>query len=195
MRRHHPVAVALLLSAALAVTACTGERQTVDGAFGEPHALTFLSSGPPAELATQLLVEGDGRVVTGKDVVVADYLGQVRGSVVSDGSFDSGAPIVNALSGLVRGWAKGLVGHKVGSRVLLSRPRPTRTARAATRSRARTRGSTGPGRASGAPGRRAPPKVFPVASTNPSPQASSACRSAAACCCRCRRRRAQRSPS
>jgi peptidylprolyl isomerase len=145
MRRHHPVAVALLLSAVLAVTACTGDSQAVDGAtasggspaaaatagsvlptatgaFGEPPVLTFPSSGPPAELATQLLVEGDGRVVTAKDVVVAGYVGQVWGGAVFDSSFDSGTPIVTALSGLVSGWAKGLVGQKVGSRVLLSLP-------------------------------------------------------------------------
>ncbi|HEX5331734.1 MAG TPA: FKBP-type peptidyl-prolyl cis-trans isomerase [Cellulomonas sp.] len=145
MRRHLPVAVGLLLTATLAVTACSSDSQAVDGAspgagsqsttatagsvlptvtgdFGEPPVLTFPSSGPPAELATQVLVEGDGRVVTAKDVVVAEYVGQVWGGAVFDSTYDTGTPIVTALADLVSGWAKGLAGQKVGSRVLLSVP-------------------------------------------------------------------------
>jgi len=142
MRRHHPAAAGVLLGAVLALTACTGDGQAVDagpstgspvatagsvlptatGAFGERPVLTFPPSGPPAELAAQVLVEGDGRAVAATDVVVADYVGQVWGGAVFDSSFDSGTPIVTPLADLVSGWTAGLKGQKVGSRVLLSLP-------------------------------------------------------------------------
>lgn len=95
---------------------------TVTGARGSAPTLTFPDSAPPDHLVAEVLVEGHGPTVRANDLVVADYVGQVWGGAVFDSSYTRGAVLASQLSSLVPGWADGLTGTTVGSRVLLSVP-------------------------------------------------------------------------
>ena len=97
---------------------------TATGEFGDKPELTFPSDTHLAEGAVTVLAEGDGAVVEAGDLLLADYLGQVWGGEVFDNSYDRGAPAAFAIGvgQVVSGWDEGLVGQKIGSRVLLSLP-------------------------------------------------------------------------
>lgn len=130
--RRRPVLASTVLAAALVLAGCGSTEPesslpTATGDFGEKPEITFPDAEPPAELTTDVLVEGDGEEVAETDLVVADYLGQVWDGKVFDNSYDAKGeaepqPLTIPLSQLVPGWAKGLSGVKVGSRVLLSLP-------------------------------------------------------------------------
>ena len=86
---------------------------------------------------TEVLKEGDGPEVKKGELLTANYLGQIwRDGKVFDNSYDRGAPssFPIGVGGVIAGWDEGLVGKKIGSRVVMSIP-PTR----ATRSRATSR--------------------------------------------------------
>lgn len=97
---------------------------TASGGFGDKPELTFPSSTHLAEGAIAVLSEGDGPVVESGDLLLADYLGQVWEGEVFDNSYDRGSPAAFPIGTgfVVKGWDQGLVGQKVGSRVLLSLP-------------------------------------------------------------------------
>lgn len=130
--RRRPVLASTVLAAALVLAGCGASEPesslpTVSGEFGDKPEITFPDAEPPAELTTDVLSEGDGPEVAKTDLIVADYLGQVWGGEVFDNSYDAKgeaepAPLTIPLSQLVPGWANGLEGVKVGSRVLLSLP-------------------------------------------------------------------------
>lgn len=130
--RRRPVLASTVLAAALVLAGCGANEPessmpTVSGEFGEKPEITFPDAEPPAELTTDVLSEGDGAEIATTDLIVADYLGQVWGGEVFDNSYDAKgdaepAPLTIPLSQLVPGWANGLEGVKVGSRVLLSLP-------------------------------------------------------------------------
>jgi peptidylprolyl isomerase len=96
---------------------------------GVPTSLD--SSGLPKpdpkseELRKALLVAGTGETVEKGDQIIANYIGQVYDA---DEPFDSGFarpdPSIFSIGtgGVVKGWDEGLVGVKVGSRVLLEIP-------------------------------------------------------------------------
>lgn len=100
------------------------ENLTVTGDFGRKPALVFASPTPSDDLLVEVLVEGDGPAVEAGDEIRCHYLGQVWNGEVFDNSYDRGQPLSFQLGvGMViRGWDEGLLGHKVGSRVLLSIP-------------------------------------------------------------------------
>lgn len=100
------------------------ENVSVIGTFGEKPTLTFATPVPPEDLVIQVLEEGDGPVVKAGDSIVCNYLGQVWNGNVFDNSYDRGAPLDFSIGiGMViAGWDDGLVGQRVGSRVLLSIP-------------------------------------------------------------------------
>ena len=97
---------------------------TVEGAKGSKPVLTFPSDEAPAGLQIQVLDEGSGRVVEAGDRIVAHYLGQSWNGNVFDNSYDRGQPLdfQIGVGQVIRGWDDGLVGQRVGSRVLLSIP-------------------------------------------------------------------------
>lgn len=137
----------LLLATALSLAACGAETSddattspaatpsaaagvAADGPFpstepavsGDP-ALTFPDGDPGPGLQRQVLTEGEGDVVEAGDLLVADYLGQVWGGEVFDGSFDGDPAAFSIGTGsVIQGWDSGLVGQTVGSRVLLTIP-------------------------------------------------------------------------
>ena len=88
---------------------------SVEGAKGTKPTLTFPGTEAPEGLQVQVLDAGDGQVVEAGDTIVANYLGQIWGGDVFDNSYDRGQPL-NFQVG------DGLVGQRVGSRLLLSIP-------------------------------------------------------------------------
>lgn len=78
---------------------------------------------PPAELVSQLLIEGEGDPVPEGGRVLAHYTGVLwaDGSEF-DTSWDDGEPVEFGLAEVVPGWAEGLAGQPVGSQVLLVIP-------------------------------------------------------------------------
>lgn len=104
-------------------TAAAAEMPTATGAFGEKPTITFPGDTPPPGLQRQILVEGDGAEVQTGDQLVANYLGVVWGGTTPfDNSYDRGEPSIFqiGIGNVVSGWDVGLVGMKVGSRVLLT---------------------------------------------------------------------------
>ena len=74
-------------------------------------------SAPNSDTILRLPVEAG-------DTIVCDYLGQVWNGEVFDNSYDRGTPLTFQIGvGMViKGWDDGLIGQRVGSRVLLSIP-------------------------------------------------------------------------
>lgn len=100
------------------------ELPTVSGAPGARPTLEFPDSPAPEGLAKDVLVEGDGATVAAGQTIVVNYHGQVWGGGIFDSSFERGSTIdfPIGVGVVIRGWDEGLVGEKVGSRVLLSIP-------------------------------------------------------------------------
>ena len=100
------------------------ENITVTGDFGRKPTVDFVGADPAEDLIVEVLKEGDGPEVEPGDQIQAHYLGQVWNGDIFDKSYDRGQPLAFQIGvGMViRGWDDGLVGQKVGSRVLLSIP-------------------------------------------------------------------------
>ncbi|RCK71447.1 peptidylprolyl isomerase [Desertihabitans brevis] len=94
---------------------------TVTGAVDDPQ-IAVPEGTPPTELVSQLLVEGTGPEVGENDTITVDVRGVPweTGEVTIDSYPD--APKSDALNELIEGWKQGLVGKKIGSRVLLVVP-------------------------------------------------------------------------
>ena len=100
------------------------ENLIVTGEFGRKPTLEFTDPTPSDELLVEVLHEGDGQVIEAGDTIHCHYLGQVWDGNVFDNSYDRGAALSFQIGvGMViRGWDEGLIGQRVGSRVLLSIP-------------------------------------------------------------------------
>ncbi len=96
----------------------------VEGAKGTKPVLSFPGPDAPEGLQVQVLDEGSGQVVEVGDHIVCHYLGQTWGGAVFDNSYDRGQPLdfQIGVGMVIRGWDDGLVGQRVGSRVVLSIP-------------------------------------------------------------------------
>jgi len=93
--------------------------------FGQKPTVTHREGDPDKTLVTEVLKEGDGPVVKKGELLTANYLGQIwRDGKVFDNSYDRGAPssFPIGIGGVIGGWDEGLVGKKIGSRVMLSIP-------------------------------------------------------------------------
>lgn len=101
---------------------------------GQPSVTFDATNGPtitvpkapaPSQLVSQLLIEGSGPVVQAGQTLTVHYTGAVwaDGSVF-DSSWKKGSPATFPIGtgSVIPGWDKGLVGKKVGSRVLLIVP-------------------------------------------------------------------------
>ncbi|GGM07471.1 FKBP-type peptidyl-prolyl cis-trans isomerase [Nakamurella endophytica] len=97
---------------------------TATGGFGQKPTLTFPKGNPPPSLQRRILVQGNGATVGKGDYLVTNYLGQTWGGKVFDNSYDRKATSTFQIGTgqVVPGWDVGLVGLKVGDRVLLSLP-------------------------------------------------------------------------
>ena len=100
-----------------------GVKVTSD--FGQKPTVTHREGDPDKTLVTEVLKEGDGPEVKKGELLTANYLGQIwRDGKVFDNSYDRGAPssFPIGVGGVISGWDEGLVGKKIGSRVMLSIP-------------------------------------------------------------------------
>ncbi|MDR5710682.1 FKBP-type peptidyl-prolyl cis-trans isomerase [Nesterenkonia flava] len=103
-----------------AIENTVGERPQLQEHDGDTEA--------PEELATEVLIQGEGREVEESDMVLAHYTGWrwEDGEVFDDswesedGSFPQ--PREFSLQQVIGGWTEGLAGQNVGSRVLLVIP-------------------------------------------------------------------------
>ncbi|MSS83421.1 FKBP-type peptidyl-prolyl cis-trans isomerase [Actinomycetaceae bacterium WB03_NA08] len=100
------------------------ENITVTGDFGKKPNLEFTDALASPELEVEVLVPGDGPIVEAGDEIICNYLGQVWGGEVFDNSYDRGQALdfQIGVGMVIRGWDDGLVGQRVGSRILLSIP-------------------------------------------------------------------------
>lgn len=104
-----------------------GVLPAVSSAQGTAPTVTIPAGNPPKNLVERTLIEGSGPAVTKGQLVVAQYIGVIWASKKTfDSSWKHGAPfgftIAATPSQVIPGWDKGLVGQKVGSRVLLVLP-------------------------------------------------------------------------
>lgn len=94
---------------------------TVSGDADAPE-VSIPDSEPPAELVVQTLIKGEGAEIAASDTIIADYqlLSWSTGEVL-DESYGAN-PASGQVSRLIQGWAQGIPGQTVGSRVLLVIP-------------------------------------------------------------------------
>jgi peptidylprolyl isomerase len=96
------------------------EALTVDG---EPPVVTVPAPWGIDKSRNKVLRYGDGPTVPTGGLVKVNYVGvDGRTGEVFDSSFETGSPVAFSLNGVVAGFAKGLAGQRVGSRVLLAMP-------------------------------------------------------------------------
>ncbi|MDT3396690.1 FKBP-type peptidyl-prolyl cis-trans isomerase [Streptomyces sp. B1866] len=91
---------------------------------GRPPSITVPRADPPKKLVADYVIEGDGPKVKETDGVLVQYRGLLwDGGKEFDSSYAGGRPTALYLQRVgVKGWAQGLTGKKVGSRVLLVVP-------------------------------------------------------------------------
>ena len=93
---------------------------------GKPTSLDFSKAGKPSKkLKVITLTEGEGAPIKKKSYAVVRYLGQTYdGKKPFDESFSSETLEARqvGVGGYIKGWDKGLVGVKAGSRVMLLVP-------------------------------------------------------------------------
>jgi FKBP-type peptidyl-prolyl cis-trans isomerase len=100
---------------------------TVTAVAGAAPRIKMPSSKPPTKLVSKTLVQGNGPVVTKGQTVVVQYVGAIWATgKVFDASWNRGQPfgfVIGATpSKVIAGWDQGLIGQRVGSRVLLVIP-------------------------------------------------------------------------
>jgi FKBP-type peptidyl-prolyl cis-trans isomerase len=95
---------------------------------GNPPTVSIPKSGkPPSSLVSKTLIHGTGPAIGKGDFVVAQYVGVIwRTGKIFDASERDGAPFGFQIGTnppqVIPGWSDGLVGQKVGSRVMLVIP-------------------------------------------------------------------------
>ena len=100
------------------------EDVTVDGEFGRKPHVQFTGADPSPELLIEILRPGTGKEVEPGDQIQCHYLGQVWNGGIFDNSYDRGQALAFQIGvgQVIRGWDDGLIGQRVGSRVLLAIP-------------------------------------------------------------------------
>ncbi|MDQ0938012.1 FKBP-type peptidyl-prolyl cis-trans isomerase [Streptomyces turgidiscabies] len=90
---------------------------------GAAPSIEVPKSAPPTKLVANYVIEGDGEVVKETESVLVQYKGVLWDTGKEfDSSYKSGQLVSFGLSQVVKGWAQGLAGKKVGSRVMISIP-------------------------------------------------------------------------
>ncbi len=76
------------------------------------------------ELKKEVLVQGEGEVLTDTSNINVSYFGWLADGKIFDSSMRAGqdTPIDLGLDGVISGWTKGLTGEKVGSTIKLTIP-------------------------------------------------------------------------
>jgi peptidylprolyl isomerase len=90
---------------------------------GTAPVIKVPKTAAPKKVAAAYVIEGDGPVVKETSTVWVHYKGVLwENGKVFDSSYARGALTQFSLQQVVKGWAQGLVGKKVGSRVLVVVP-------------------------------------------------------------------------
>ena len=98
---------------------------TVKADGKKPATITMPKAAPSKKLVVQDLVTGDGPAVKKGDTVYVHYTGALyRNGKVFDSSLERGEPFNFTVGqgGVIKAWDTGLIGKKVGSRVLMVVP-------------------------------------------------------------------------
>jgi peptidylprolyl isomerase len=99
--------------------------QVAAGRPGQPPTVKIPRAAPPRKLLARTLIEGSGQPVRGGQVVALQYTGVLwRDGKVFDSSWRAGRVYATTIGRgqVVKGLDEGVVGQKVGSRVLLVVP-------------------------------------------------------------------------
>lgn len=90
---------------------------------GKAPTIDIPKTDAPTKLVAEYVIEGDGPVVEAKDSVLVQYKGVFwDGGKEFDSTYSRKALTSFGLQQVVKGWAQGLTGKKVGSRVLIVIP-------------------------------------------------------------------------
>nr|WP_189182583.1 FKBP-type peptidyl-prolyl cis-trans isomerase [Microbispora rosea] len=101
----------------------SGVKVENPGGDKAPTLTTKTKEKAPKKLVVKTVIKGNGPEVKAGQTVLAHYIGKIWGTDKKfDSSWDRGQPATFALDQVVKGWAQGLTGVPVGSRVLLSIP-------------------------------------------------------------------------
>jgi peptidylprolyl isomerase len=122
-------AQAATVAAATAPVRRTAAGVFVTGDLGDKPALTIPSGAPPAAQSTEVLVTGTGATVAAGQTLVVNYLGQTWDAPggepnIFDNTYDRAQVFGFQLGAgaVIEGWDTGLVGKKIGSRMILTIP-------------------------------------------------------------------------
>ncbi|MBE1536227.1 FKBP-type peptidyl-prolyl cis-trans isomerase [Actinomadura algeriensis] len=102
-----------------------GVPKVGDAAAGQVPVVTMPKAAAPAKLRAVTLVQGEGPEVKGGQLVALQYAGYFwRNGRVFNSSWGAGHPAAMTIGTgeVLKGWDEGLVGRRVGSRVLLVVP-------------------------------------------------------------------------
>ncbi|MGP4008103.1 FKBP-type peptidyl-prolyl cis-trans isomerase [Streptomyces sp. 4N124] len=90
---------------------------------GKAPSIQVPKSDAPKKLVANYVIEGDGAEVAAQDTVLVQYKGVVwDGGKEFDSTYSRKSLTSFSLQQVVKGWAQGLTGKKVGSRVLIVIP-------------------------------------------------------------------------
>lgn len=107
------------------VSAGGGGLPTVSEPANSEPVISIPKTPPPAKLSVTTLIQGDGPAVTQGQLVIVQYVGEIWASgKVFDSSWQRHlpAPVPIGDGALIPAWDTGLVGVKLGSRVLIVAP-------------------------------------------------------------------------
>ncbi|KOV53129.1 peptidylprolyl isomerase [Streptomyces sp. AS58] len=90
---------------------------------GKAPAIEVPKADPPTKLVAEYVLEGDGAEVAAEDSLLVQYRGVLWDTGKEfDSTYSRNALASFSLQQVVKGWAQGLTGKKVGSRVLIVIP-------------------------------------------------------------------------
>ncbi|GII47928.1 peptidylprolyl isomerase [Planotetraspora silvatica] len=103
--------------------AVDGVKLENPGGDKAPTLTTKTDAKAPKDLVVKTVIKGSGPQVKADQMILAHYTGKIWGTDKEfDSSWQRGEPATFALNQVVKGWAQGLTGVPVGSRVLISIP-------------------------------------------------------------------------
>jgi peptidylprolyl isomerase len=99
------------------------DKVTVKGKFGKSPTVTVKDPWAIDKTRTKVLQKSDGPAIQAGSTVEVNYFGvDGRTGKKFDDSFSRGAPVSFPLDQVVPGFSKGLLGQRLGSRVLIAMP-------------------------------------------------------------------------
>lgn len=85
--------------------------------MGSAPTVVVPTTPPPKHLEIRNIVLGHGAVATSRDTVTVQYVGlDYANGKVFNSSWTSGGPVAFPLTGVIPGFAEGIVGMRVGGR-------------------------------------------------------------------------------